>query len=63
MREIPSNGADGLTIHKFKEDCKIHLAVNSYVAYGYLSGVIQLDTPRKFEVEADTEENATTPEW
>ena len=40
VREILSNGADGLTIQKFKEDCEIHLAVNSYVMYGYLSGVI-----------------------
>ena len=37
VREIPSNGADELTIQKFREDCKIHLAVNSCVTYGYLS--------------------------
>ena len=37
VREIPNDGADGLTIQKFREDCKIHLAVNSCVTYGYLS--------------------------
>ena len=62
MREVPSNGVDGLTIQKFKEDCEIHLAVNSCVTYGYLSGVIQLDTRKKFEFEADVEENTVTPE-
>ena len=40
VREVSSNGADGLTIQKFKEDCEIHLAVNSCVPYRYLSGVI-----------------------
>ena len=50
VREIPSDGADGLTIQKFKEDCEIHLAVNSCVTYGYLSGVIQLDTVMKTDI-------------
>ena len=63
MREVPSDGADGLTIQKFKEDCKIHSAVNSCATYGYFSGVIQQDTRKKCEFEADAEENAATPEW
>ena len=63
MREVSSNGADGLTIQKFKEDCEICLAVNSCVTYGHLSGVIQLDTRKTFEFEADAEENTATPKW
>ena len=39
VREVLSNIADGLTIQKVKEDCDIHLAVNSCVTYGFLSGV------------------------
>ena len=50
VREIPSNGADGLTIQKFKEDCEIHLVGNSCVTYGYLSGVTQLDTTIKIDI-------------
>ena len=63
VREIPSKGVDELTIQKFKEDCKIHLAVKNCLTYGYLSGVIQLDTRKKFVFEADAEENAATPKW
>jgi hypothetical protein len=47
VREIPKDGADVLTIQKFREDFEIHLAVDSCVMYGYLSGVIQLDTAMK----------------
>ena len=63
VREVTSDGADELTIQKFNEDCEIHLVVNSCVTYGYLSGVIQLDTREKFEFEADAEENTATPKW
>ena len=50
VREIPSDGVDGLTIQKFKEDCKIHLTVNSCVTYGYLSGIIQLDMTTEIDI-------------
>ena len=63
VREIPSNRADGLTIQKFKEDCKIHLAVNSCVTYGYLSGVIQLDTAMEIDIESEAEDDITLSEW
>ena len=43
VRDIPPDSAGGLSIQKFNKDCKIHLAVNSCVTYGYLSGVTQLD--------------------
>ena len=61
VREVPNDKADGLAIQKFKEDCEIHLAVNSCVTYGYLSRVIQLDTRKKFEFEADAEGNTASP--
>jgi len=37
VREVPNDEGDGLSIQKFKEDCEIHLAVNSCVTYGFLS--------------------------
>ena len=58
VREVPSDEADGLTIQKFKEDCEIHLAENSCMMYGFLTGVMQLDTRKKFEFKADAEGNA-----
>ena len=63
MREIPSNGADRLTIKKFKEGCEIHLAVNNCVTYGYISGVTQLDAATEIEFEADSEGATASSEW
>ena len=37
-------------------------AVNSCVTYGYLSGVIQLDTAMKIEFEADAEDCVASSE-
>ena len=63
MREILDSGPDGLTIQKFKEDCNIHLAVNSCVTHGYLSGVIQLDTTMEIALESEVEDTITSLVW
>ena len=54
VREIPDNGANGLTIQKLKEDCEINVAVNSCVTYGCLLEIIQLNTPMETELESDS---------
>ena len=53
-----------MTIQKFKEDCNIHLAINSCVMYGHLLRVIQLDFAMEIEFELDKEEGIIlTANW
>ena len=39
------------------------MSVNSRVTYGYLSGVIQLDTAIEFNIKSEAENGITLSEW